>query len=382
MDKVLKSLDSKEVFFAYTQMDPSKIDSFCKLVEHHSGIYFRNRGEILALFGHGYLACATCLQFQYLFGGGSKQNYKFLISKRALSLATNPLSNHKQEDLSSTFDFIKAGEIYFSEQVLSEIEQSDIIYKETQIFFHEDKLYSIDQQASFQWNVHKPEESLAKEKLFDFAHVPQDHIDEDSRVKRVLASMKRGEEPLELLYNPADPSLVKARGGTNPKMQAIGFENKSKKKKAPIIDTEFLESPKGLYSTVGIFILMFVIIGLVIGYVRSSMEEKRFQEEVKRDIERSEVLELIRRKPDAKTAQPVPEITGEVAYLMIDSRPSGATVTINGTEMPAKTPTPKIKVKADKPLRIVVSMPDHRSNIKLVNLEPDEEKRLLFELER
>lgn len=385
MNKVLKSLEQKEVFFVYSQLEPSEIQAFSELVEHHSGVLFTQREQVLGLFGHGYLACCAALQFQYLYEKGSKNLFKFLISKRSFSLGTNPLAQHKQDDLASTLDFIKGGEIYFSERLLEDINDSDISYNKTQIFFHEEKLFLIDKQRSFQWNVHSAKEALEKETLFDFTKVPQDLADEDSRVKRVLQSMKNGEQKIELLYDPNNPSLVKARGNTNPRRQALGFENKDKEKKTLFsqkVDLDFLETTKGLYSTVITILLGLLIVGGGIGYYRSIVEDREEKQAIARDIEKSEVLELLRSKPsDQQTTFKEPGIAqGPVAYLTVHSNPQGAQVAINGSILPAKTPTPTIKVKAGKVLRIVVSHPNYQNNIKLLNLDEGERSNLMFQL--
>ncbi len=221
----------------------------------------------------------------------------------------------------------------------------------------------------------QPDDPKKDHPEFDFSRVDQERLQNEDAARAGTPPPPDLNAKLELAEE-KPPKAVKPSSISRPESRYLVSTTGEKKRKL------FLQAG-------GIFVIFSILIpALLMGSFLTIVHfEKKADEEkkqaVSQKLKQSEVLQTFQNanSPKKNTSKPKKAIGMGFGTLLIRTTPTGANVFFNGSPLTQKTPVKITRVPSRQPLRIKASKTGYQEELRMLNIEPKENRELNIHLD-
>lgn len=388
--------------FFYTQIKPNDFKLLKEFCQPFSKDIFSADQEHIVAFEQSAHACKAAIKFlNHIYDQESRHDYKIVLVHGALS-------QDRPEDLPiriarSIHQGANSKNLIFTEDVLGQINMSDIVFEQKKPMF-----VKALQKEIPTFSLSRFEESelhIDPTDLFDFSQVDSYSTVDQIRVTPDGQPIK-SKDPFESSNTTIEIDPIRSKvsvdtSAVNPitapqkpyihepqKLQAS--PSKQSSPKIPTSPRMQPSAPKGQIKSIAIILMLVVLVTGAGFYLSKSktapspttgtvlpVPEIPSTEPIHATMDQSEQLQPSTEPP--QTQNPT-EPVASVGYLHITSSPSGASIWVNGKKIKEKTPLEKFKVTTLYPVEIEVSKPGYNKAFKKIALQPKEAQSVMFQL--
>jgi|JI10StandDraft_1071094.scaffolds.fasta_scaffold163656_3 hypothetical protein len=387
--------------FFYTQIKSNDFKLLKDSCQPFSKDIFSADQEHIIAFDQPSHACKAALKFlNHVFDQETKHEYKIV-------LVNGGFSQDRPEDLPvrvarSIHQSTNPKNLIFTEDVLQQINMSDIVFEQKKSLFvkalqKEIPTFSLSRFEDTELHIDPTD-------LFDFSHVDsystvdQVRVTPDGEPIKPRDPFESSNTTIELdpirnklsadIHKPITaPQNPYVTGPQKPYTGNAGTKTPSQKvQTAPRPSPEpTMPLPKGQPKSIAIILVLLVIVTGA-GFYLAKFKSPPPSVQVEKTLPVPQIPEpenvqksaapTTQTVPTDKTAAPVPE----VGYLNINSAPKGADISVNGKKLKSKTPLSNFKVTTMYPVEVEVTKSGYNKAVKRIDLEPKATQTVMFQL--
>jgi hypothetical protein len=388
----------QRIFF-YTQIKSNDFNLLKESCRPFSKDIFSADQEHIIAFDQPSHACKAALKFlNHVFNQETKHEYKIV-------LVSGGFTQDRPEELPvrvarSIHHSTKPKNLIFTEDVLQQINMSDIVFEQKNPLFvkalqKEIPTFSLSRFEDTELHV-DPTDLFDFSQVDSYSSVDKVHITPDvdpiksknpfessnttielDPVRNKISNETGGIRPITSPHNPYVTGPQKPFTSGAPKTPAQKFQTDPRVATSPQITSK--SNPKSIAI---ILVLLVIVTGA--GFYLAKVKSPSSQTQVDKTLPVPQIPEPVTvqkvsnepTKAPSASDTPVPEI----GYLHIRSAPSGAEISVNGKRLKTKTPLENYKVTTIFPVEVEVVKSGYNKATKRIDLEAKETQTVMFQL--